>query len=476
MDPTDVCYNDCIYNRTVSKPQTRCYICQIKVHNVCLGVPKKSIGSGAWACRECRQSPEIIRILHDLVVGLYDKVERLDEKISAMKKQESVLSVSSQTDTTCGINPLHEHSAPLPRDVNSIGNGTNNAPLHYDIVDLSTQPDNTSATVSYLNDMLEGLEESITDEVTQSSRSSSASETETNHTKQHVYIGKTPRETTVKEMFALLYNIGVKYICNIKRVSKYNHQYVSFCVTLQDPHDMAIVFKYPWRGGIVVETFRNRTWPDSPRGPLYTQRYGHSPRHDRINKRNVPAPRHRRRSSQDHLNIVTSPDSPLQQSSNNNESAEHSRSRRTRNQATRNFNSVTPVLTTNHVAIAPLASEQEHLTSNNQQPALRAHHSHTTSTQQHTPPQPQASPTQVVPPQYAFPQQGVTPNWAYPAMLNLFAQMFNASMLYNQHHSIARANIPDQAQYALTATTLSHDPVHMSTPLARASHIWRPEQ
>ena len=296
-----------------------------------------------------------------------------------MKKQDSVSSVSFQTDTTCGINPLHEHSAPLPRDVNSIGNGTNNAPLHYDIVDLSMQPDNTSATVSYLIDMLEGLEESITDEVAQSSRSSSASETETNHTKQHVYIGKTPRETTVKEMFALLYNIGVKYIFNIKRVRKSNHQYVTFSVTLQDPHDMDIVFNHPWRGG-----------PDSPRDPLYTQRYSHSPRHDRINKRNVPAPRHRRRSSQYHLNIVTSPDSPLQHSSNNNESAELSRSRRTRNKATRNFNSVTPVLTTNHVAIAPLASEQEHLTSNNQQHPLRAHHSHLTSTQQYTPPQPQA--------------------------------------------------------------------------------------
>ena len=67
---------------------------------------------------------------------------------------------------------------------------------------------------------------------------------------------------------------------------------------------MDIVFKHPWRAGIVVEPFRNHTRPDSPRGPLYTQRYGHSPRHDRINKRNVPAPRHRRRSSQGHLNIV----------------------------------------------------------------------------------------------------------------------------------------------------------------------------
>ena len=99
---------------------------------------------------------------------LCGKVEKLDAKISAMKKQDSVSPVSSQTDTTCGINPLDEHSAPLPHDVNSIGNGTNNAPMHYDIVDLSMQPDNTSATVSYLNDMLEGLEESITDEVIQS--------------------------------------------------------------------------------------------------------------------------------------------------------------------------------------------------------------------------------------------------------------------------------------------------------------------
>ena len=136
---------------------------------------------------------------------------------------------------------------------------------------------------------------------------------------------------------------------------------------------------------------------------------------------------------------------------------------------------MTPVLTTNHVAIAPHASEQEHLTNNQQHPP-RVHHSHPTSTQQHTPPQPQASATQVGPPQYAFPQQGVTPNWAYPAMLNLFAQMFNVSMLYNQQHPTARANIPEQTQYAHTATTLSHDPVHMSTPLARASHIWRPEQ
>ena len=107
--------------------------------------------------------------------------------------------------------------------------------------------------------MLQGIEESIIDEVTQSqsSMSSSASETEINHTNQHVYIGKAPREATVGEMYALLYNIGVKDIFNIKRVSKYNHQYVSFCVRLQDPHDKDIVYNHPWRCDIVVDPFRN---------------------------------------------------------------------------------------------------------------------------------------------------------------------------------------------------------------------------
>ena len=70
--------------------------------------------------------------------------------------------------------------------------------------------------------------------------------------------------TTVGEMYSLLYNISVKDIFNIKIISKYNHPYVSFCVTLQDPHDMAIVFNYPWRGGIVVEPFGNHMRPDNP--------------------------------------------------------------------------------------------------------------------------------------------------------------------------------------------------------------------
>ena len=172
-----------------------------------------------------------------------------------------------------------------------------------------------------------------------------------------------------------------------------------------------------------------------------------------------------------HLNILTSPSSPPQHSTNNNESAEYPRSRRTSNQATRNLNSVTPVHPTNH----------EHLASNNPQPPLRAQHSHPTSTQQHTLPQHQVSSPQVVPPQYAFPQgvtpnwahpqQGVTPNVAYPAMLHLFAQMFNASMLYTQQRPIARAKIPEQTQYAHTATTL-YICVLKQRHLGTITHFW----
>ena len=58
MATPDVCYNDCTLNRTPSGKLTRCYICQLYVHNVCLGVPKKTIGTGAWTCRNCRKMPE----------------------------------------------------------------------------------------------------------------------------------------------------------------------------------------------------------------------------------------------------------------------------------------------------------------------------------------------------------------------------------------------------------------------------------
>ena len=108
------------------------------------------------------------------------------------------------------------------------------------------QPDNISATASYINDVLEGLEESITDEATPSqySMSSATSEMKTNHASQHVYIGKAPRETTVGEMNSLLYTIDVKDTFDIKRVSKYNH-HGSFCVTLQDSYGIDNVFEHP---------------------------------------------------------------------------------------------------------------------------------------------------------------------------------------------------------------------------------------
>ena len=49
---------------------------------------------------------------------------------------------------------------------------------------------------------------------------------------QHVYIGNTSVGTTRDEVFALLCHIGVKDIINIDTVSRFDRQYVSFCVTV----------------------------------------------------------------------------------------------------------------------------------------------------------------------------------------------------------------------------------------------------
>ena len=47
MATPDVCYNDCTLNRTPSGKSNRCtYAMYVYVHNVCLGVPKKTIGTG----------------------------------------------------------------------------------------------------------------------------------------------------------------------------------------------------------------------------------------------------------------------------------------------------------------------------------------------------------------------------------------------------------------------------------------------
>ena len=244
MATPDVCYNDCTLNRTPSGKLTRCYICQLYVHNVCLGVPKKTIGTGAWTCTNCRKMPENIDILRDLIVGLCDKVNKLESVVSSLSKN-----------TSCNTNSSTQTSG---NDKTLVSIGTSTEPIHYDLIDLSTcmQPENTSATVSYLNEMLDDMavESYDNDDIASNSNMSSESHIPSDH--QHVYIGNTSVGTTRDELFALLCHIGVKNIINIDTVSKFDRQYVSFCVTVANRDDADSIYEHPWRCGIIVEPSR----------------------------------------------------------------------------------------------------------------------------------------------------------------------------------------------------------------------------
>ena len=115
-----------------------------------MGVPKKTIGTGAWTCKNCRKMPENIDILRDLIVRLCDKVNKLESVVLSLPENTSCNTNSSTQ--TCGNNKT------------LVSIGTSNEPIHYDLIDLSTcmQPENTSATVSYLNEMLDDMLRHIT--------------------------------------------------------------------------------------------------------------------------------------------------------------------------------------------------------------------------------------------------------------------------------------------------------------------------
>ena len=157
----EMCYNDCKLNRTESKPKTRCQICQIMVHNICLDEPKKTISSGAWTCRDCRKNPLNTKILLDLVTGLCNKIAILEPIILSLKKQSLLTSTSSQTDSlsdgthmstqTEVESPLTDITASSPNDIEFI-----NSPLEQD---LSMGTENTSATVSYIHEIYPLIEE-----------------------------------------------------------------------------------------------------------------------------------------------------------------------------------------------------------------------------------------------------------------------------------------------------------------------------
>ena len=84
-----------------------------------------------------------------------------------------------------------------------------------------------------LDDM--AVESCDNDDIASNSNMSSESHIPSDH--QHVYIGNTSVGTKRDKLFALLCHIGVKNIINIDTVSKFDRQYVSFCVTVANRDD-----------------------------------------------------------------------------------------------------------------------------------------------------------------------------------------------------------------------------------------------
>ena len=142
-----------------------------------MGVQNKTIGSGAWACRSCRKMPENLDILRDFIVGLCDKVTKLESVVSSLSKN-----------TSCNTN---SSTQTCRREKTLVSIGTSTEPIHYDLIDLSTcmQPENTSAAVSYLNEMLDDMVVESCDNDDIASKSSLLPESHFPSDHQHVYIG-----------------------------------------------------------------------------------------------------------------------------------------------------------------------------------------------------------------------------------------------------------------------------------------------
>ena len=143
--------------------------------------------------------PENIDILRDLIVGLCDKVNKLESVVSSLSEN-----------TSCNTNSCTQTSG---NDKTLVSIGTSTEPIHYDLIDLSTcmQPVNTSVTASYLNEMLDdimAIEFCDNDDIT--SNPTLPSESRISLDYQHVYIGNTSVGTTRNELFALLCHIDFK--------------------------------------------------------------------------------------------------------------------------------------------------------------------------------------------------------------------------------------------------------------------------
>ena len=276
----EMCYNDCKLNRTDSKPKTRCHFCQLLVHNACLDEPKKSIISGAWTCRDCRKIPVNTTILLDLVTELCDKMANLESIIFSLQKQNIVsTSVSTQTDATLtpGIHMCIQTDPIQPIDLDDVTRSVPSKPettitLPDENISLSkpkttiTPPDenipmvaeNTSATASYLRELLDDLEEDVDGPASSIIDSPESRLTIEPAPKkfEHVFIGNTLVDTTAEEVRSFLLNIGLTEITSVERVGRYHYDHAAFHVTLPVHQNLDIVYNYEWRDGIIVEPFR----------------------------------------------------------------------------------------------------------------------------------------------------------------------------------------------------------------------------
>ena len=138
-------------------------------------------------------------------------------------------SQSTQTDNTA----ITSHAI-----ANTVATNTNND-------DLGMDPANTSANVSFLQELLHDMEISpsqpdiSSDNVSlagSSTTDTSRASTSTPIQNYDIYIGKTMHNTTVGDMHFILTNMGVTNITLIKTVSRPNRYYVSFHVAIKGRH------------------------------------------------------------------------------------------------------------------------------------------------------------------------------------------------------------------------------------------------
>ena len=266
----EMCYNDCKLNRTESKPKTRCQICQILVHNICLDEPKKTISSGAWTCRDCRKNPLNTQILLDLVTGLCDKIASLEPIILSLQKQKILTSNSTQTDSLSDrahmCTQTEDESPPVDvfEDITASSlndTGIINPPHEQDV---SMIAENTSATVSYLHAMLDGIEQNKDNDIPLSNPICSATTPVVKIEPDriifnHVFIGNVLPDTTVEEVRLFLLNIGLTEVTSVEHIGRYKSHHTSFHVTIPVHQNIDLVYNYEWRDGIIVEPFRMST-------------------------------------------------------------------------------------------------------------------------------------------------------------------------------------------------------------------------